>query len=170
LKINIYSLTEARATANKNEYWISIRDKGYESLYEDFSMCPNKTLILTFDDVDPFRVERNIIHPFYKDLFFERRPVYFTEEMAEQVLDFTERILLEQETSKIPKILNIHCYAGMSRSQAIGQSLNTYYNLFMDQNHSDYLYTIHQNNKRSMVNPLVIKIMHDVLYHIKGRK
>lgn len=75
-------------------------------------LCKN-VCILEFDDVTQYNIEHNLIHPFFQDIMKHRILCLFTEEDARKVLNFAWSVYKKGES------LNIHCYAGRSRSQAI---------------------------------------------------
>ena len=100
-------------------------------------------LILNFDDVaqEPETPE---------DL---GRLVMFSPEMAERIRRFVD-------DGRMP--LLVHCAAGISRSGAVGEALNWYFNRYLTDNKTDYNDFI-QNNRQILPNPLVRKIMMKVL-------
>lgn len=79
--------------------------------------------------------------------------VMFTLEMAERIMCFVD-------DGGMP--LLIHCAAGISRSGAVGEVLNWYFNRYLTDNKTDYDDFI-QNNRQILPNPLVRKIMMKVL-------
>ena len=76
-------------------------------------------------------------------------------------------ILLYKIYIFIQNSYNIHCYAGRSRSQAIGYVLNQYFNLYLKHNKEDFKRNLLSNNEKFMGNPDVIKVMNEVLYQEK---
>ena len=75
--------------------------------------------------------------------------VMFSPEMAEQIMRFVD-------DGGMPLLL--HCAAGISRSGAVGEVLNWYFNRFLTNNRTDYDDFI-QNNRQILPNPIVRKIM-----------
>lgn len=75
--------------------------------------------------------------------------VMFTPEMAEQIMRFVD-------DGGMP--LLVHCAAGISRSGAVGEVLNWYFNRYLSNNRTDYDNFI-QNNRQILPNPIVRKIM-----------
>ena len=100
-------------------------------------------LVLNFDDVaqEPERPE---------DL---GRLVMFSPEMAERIRRFVD-------DGALP--LLVHCAAGISRSGAVGEVLNWYFNRYLTDNETDYNDFI-QNNHQILPNPIVRRIMMKVL-------
>ena len=100
-------------------------------------------LVLNFDDIanEPETPE---------DL---GQAVMFSPEMAEQIMRFVD-------DGRMP--LLVHCAAGISRSGAVGEVLNWYFNRYLTDNQTDYD-DFTQNNHQILPNPLVRKIMMKVL-------
>ena len=100
-------------------------------------------LVLNFDDIanEPETPE---------DL---GRAVMFSTEMAKRIRRFVD-------DGRMP--LLVHCAAGISRSGAVGEVLNWYFNRYLTDNKTDYDDFI-QNNYQILPNPLVRKIMMKVL-------
>jgi predicted protein tyrosine phosphatase len=163
MKINIFSYKDAEVMITRNNSyrnnWISIRDIGFEYLYNKMDELCDNVLILKFDDVTNFDVKHNLLHPFYQRISEKRNFVHFNEEMAIKILKFTNK-LNKNDT------LNIHCWAGKSRSQAIGYCLNQYYNLFMDNNEEDFIRNLQNSIDGFVGNSDVIKVMSKTLYYL----
>jgi predicted protein tyrosine phosphatase len=53
--------------------------------------------------------------------------------MAREIIKFSCNIYKKKQD------LNIHCWAGKSRSQAIAFCLNQYFNMFCENNEEDYI-------------------------------
>ena len=100
-------------------------------------------LALNFDDVAP-KPER------LEDL---GRLVMFSTEMAERIMRFVN-------DGGMP--LLVHCAAGISRSGAVGEMLNWYFNRYLTDNKADYDDFV-QNNRQIIPNPIVRRIMMKVL-------
>ena len=100
-------------------------------------------LVLNFDDIanEPETPE---------DL---GRAVMFSPKMAERIMRFVD-------DGGMP--LLVHCAAGISRSGAVGEVLNWYFNRYLTDHKTDYNDFI-QNNRQILPNPLVRKIMMKVL-------
>ena len=79
---------------------------------EEFLHAEN-LLVLYFDDVD------------------EGQPHAMTPEQAKQIVDFARII--------DPRPIIVHCTAGISRSGAVGEVLNWYFNRYLKDNQGDYL-------------------------------
>jgi predicted protein tyrosine phosphatase len=97
-------------------------------------------------------------HQFFDDIRKRRNLIHFNEEHARKIIKFSTNIFYNNED------LNIHCFAGRSRSQAVGYVLNQYFNLYLTHNPDDYRLNILNNNEKFMANPDVIKVMNNVLY------
>ena len=61
----------------------------------------------------------------------------------------------------------IHCTAGISRSGAVGEILDWYFNRYVADNPADHLFFT-QNNRQILANPLVRKVFLDHLNPING--
>ena len=79
------------------------------------------------------------------------RRLPFDEKMAERILDFIENCDLSRP-------LYINCSAGISRSGAVGESLNRFINQMRTNNETDYR-LFFRNNPQIDANPLVRKIL-----------
>lgn len=161
MDINVFSYAEARAKFSEdNPYWkrnwISIRDIGYDYVYWEMDKICENVLILKFDDVTRFNAERGYIHQVYKDAQKERDLVFFDEEMADKIVTFAESIK--------DGWINIHCWAGLSRSQAVGFCLNTYFNLYKENNKAAYERNLRNSFDKFLGNYDVIRILTERLY------
>ena len=158
--INVFSWADAHAKVVTDpkfkSNWISIRDIGYEDLYADLDYECENVLVLRFDDVTRFDAERGLLHPFYKEVRKERELVFFNAAMADQIIAFAKNL----KTGP----LNIHCWAGVSRSQSIGFCLNTYFNLYQRQDKADYTTNLMNNIRTFKGNPDIIRILTSSLY------
>ena len=117
-----------------------------------------------FDDTPPFS-ERFLNHPHLLTLTFDDicnepetpedlgNAVLFNEAMAEHIMRFVD-------DGKLP--LLVHCTAGISRSGAVGEVLNWYFNRYLERNTADYE-DFTQNNRQIQPNTLVRQIMLKVL-------
>ena len=161
--INIYSYNDAKLIFNeKPKNWISVRDLGYSHLYEDMDEKCSNVLELYFDDVTNQDIQSGALHPFYRKAYMARGLICFSEEMARDIVKFAEKVYNKGEE------LNIHCWAGKSRSQAIGHCLNIYYNLYLKKNDKDYLRNLNKSNGKFHGNYDVIRIMTNELYNKRG--
>jgi predicted protein tyrosine phosphatase len=138
--------------------WISIRDAGYEHVYKDIEIGTTNILKLYVDDVTVYSVKHDLIHPIYKEIKEKRDFNYFSHNDANTIINFCNTIDQDNE------VLNIHCWAGRSRSQAIGYVLNIYYNLYLNRNLEHFNRNIQKNNFKFMGNPDIIKIMNEVCF------
>ena len=113
-----------------------------------------------FDDTPPFSPEL-LNHPHLLTLTFDDicnepetpedlgNAVLFNEAMAEHIMRFVD-------DGKLP--LLVHCTAGISRSGAVGEVLNWYFNRYLERNtQDDEDFT--QNNRQIQPNTLVRRIM-----------
>lgn len=154
MKINIYSYKNAAKNLKEHKKnWISVRDLGYSNIYEELDDYAENVLELYFDDVTDHDIHTNTLHPFYQRAYLRRGLVCFTEDHARQIISFSNNVYNRKEE------LNIHCWAGRSRSQAIGYCLNNYYNLFVECNKEDYLYNLNNSIDRFIGNYDVIRIL-----------
>lgn len=131
MKITAYSREAAISEQfnGKEKVWISINDEGYES-----PIVRHETLVTQrYDDVTPFHVEIDAIHPYYKREFNSREPIYFNEKMADEVLNLGMCCVLRMSD------IHVHCFAGLSRSVATVQALNEIFNLFYFDNREEYM-------------------------------
>lgn len=157
--INIFSYEEAKKNLEKHKKnWISIRDIGYSNIYKDLDEKAENILELYFDDVTEFNIKHDTLHPFYKRAYMHRGLICFNEEMAKKIIEFSHKIYKKDEE------LNIHCWAGKSRSQAIGHCLNIYYNCYYENKNIDYIKNIKSSIDNFTGNFDVIRIMTKELY------
>ena len=113
-----------------------------------------------FDDTPPFS-EELLNHPHLLTLTFDDicnepetpedlgNAVLFNEAMAQQIMRFVD-------DGKLP--LLVQCTAGISRSGAVGEVLNWYFNRYLERNagdDEDFL----QNNRQIQPNTIVRRIM-----------
>lgn len=162
--INVFPYKIAKEKAKESQYksnWISIRDYGYEHVYNELDTHANNVLKLYFDDLTEFNVKHDLIHPIYKKIQQEREFILFSKEQAKQIYEFASIV------DKRHEILNIHCWAGKSRSQAVGYALNNFFNLFLKHNTEDYIHNLKQCQETFMPNPDVLKILNQELYFLK---
>ena len=116
-----------------------------------------------FDDTPPFS-ESFLKHPHLLTLTFDDicepetledldNVTLFNEDMAYDIMRFVD-------DGKLP--LLVHCTAGISRSGAVGEVLNWYFNSYLETNivdNEDFV----QNNRQIIPNTLVRRIMLKVL-------
>ena len=117
-----------------------------------------------FDDTPPFS-EEYLKHPHLLTLTFDDicnepetsedlgNAVLFNEAMAQQIMRFVD-------DGKLP--LLVHCTAGISRSGAVGEVLNWYFNRYLENNTADDE-DFEQNNRQILPNTIVRRIMLEVL-------
>ena len=148
--------TEDNPYCRKN--WISIRDIGYDHIYEDMDRLCENVLVLKFDDVTRFNAERGYIHQVYKDAQQNRGLVFFDEEMADRIIKFAKSIK--------DGWINIHCWAGLSRSQAVGYCLNTYFNLYKEDLPIAYTCNLNHSIDKFLGNYDVIRILTKRVYRV----
>lgn len=113
-----------------------------------------------FDDIPPFS-EDLLNHPHLLTLTFDDicnepetpedlgNAVLFNEAMAQQIMRFVD-------DGKLP--LLVHCTAGISRSGAVGEVLNWYFNRYLERNAADDE-DFTQNNRQIQPNTIVRRIM-----------
>lgn len=130
MKVITYSRTQAEHEqyTGSEKVWISINDEDYDSPIKRF----DKLLIQKYDDVAPFHVEIEALHPYYRQAFKKREPVYFDERMADDVISIGLHCAITMQD------VHIHCFAGKSRSVATAQALNEIFNLYYLDNRESY--------------------------------
>ena len=117
-----------------------------------------------FDDTPPFS-EKYLKHPHLLALTFDDicnepetpedlgKAILFDENMAQAIMRFVD-------DGKLP--LLVHCTAGISRSGAVGEVLNWYFNRYLETNTADDE-DFELNNRQIMPNTIVRRIMLKVL-------
>ena len=117
-----------------------------------------------FDDTPPFS-EELLNHPHLLNLTFDDicnepetpedqgNAVLFNAAMAQQIMRFVD-------DGELP--LLVHCTAGISRSGAVGEVLNWYFNRYLERNADDDEEFV-QNNRQIQPNTIVRRIMLKVL-------
>ena len=159
MKINVYSYHNAiENLSDHKKNWISVRDLGYSNVYSGLDDNAENILELYFDDVTEQDIKTNTLHPFYQRAYMKRGLICFDDDMAKKIIEFSKDVFEKNEE------LNIHCWAGRSRSQAIGFCLNVYFNMFKQKNEIDYLRNIKYNMENFIGNYDVIRIMTNNLY------
>ena len=86
----------------------------------------------------------------------DRTLALFDAEIAEKIVRFLGRI----DTSRP---LFINCGAGISRSGAVGEVLNDYFNRYLERNDADAEY-FRRMNRQIQGNPLVRRILNEALF------
>lgn len=120
-----------------------------------------------YDSVPPFS-ERNRNHPNLLRLNFddvcseaeEGDCIPFSTPLAEAVMRFAD-------DGSMPML--VHCSAGVSRSGAVGEILDWYFNRFLTKNEADHL-DFCRNNRQIVPNPLVREIMLKYIAAMAGGK
>ena len=117
------------------------------------------------DSLPPFsernRNHRNLLCLTFDDVCYEQDKgdcVCFSVRQAEAVMRFAD-------DGSMPIL--IHCTAGISRSGAIGEILDWYFNRFIMENPADHLFFT-QNNRQILANPLVRRVFLDYFNPING--
>ena len=117
-----------------------------------------------FDDTPPFS-ESFLSHTHLLTLTFDDlcnepetpedqgNAVLFNAAMAQQIMRFVD-------DGKLP--LLVHCTAGISRSGAVGEVLNWYFNRYLETNTADDEDFV-ENNRQILPNTIVRRIMLEVL-------
>lgn len=82
--------------------------------------------------------------------------VLFDEQFAGKIVDFIRNIDTE-------RLLFINCWAGISRSGAVGEVLNDYFNKYLEHNELDNEY-FRRLNRQVQGNPLVRSVLREVLF------
>ena len=117
-----------------------------------------------FDDTPPFS-ERFLTHTHLLTLTFDDlcnepetpedlgNAILFNKDMALAIMRFVD-------DGKLP--LLVHCTAGISRSVAVGEVLNWYFNCYLENNTADDEDFV-ENNRQILPNTIVRRIMLEVL-------
>ena len=112
------------------------------------------------DSLPPFsernRNHRNLLYLTFDDVCNESDGgvcICFSIRQAEEVMRFAD-------DGSMPML--IHCTAGISRSGAVGEILDWYFNRYVADNPADHLFFT-QNNRQILANPLVRKVFVDYL-------
>ena len=117
-----------------------------------------------FDDTPPFSPEL-LNHPHLLTLTFDDicnepetpedlgNAIVFNEDMAHAIMRFVDDGKLS---------LLVHCTAGISRSGAVGEVLNWYFNRYLETNTADDEDFV-ENNRQILPNTIVRRIMLEVL-------
>ena len=117
-----------------------------------------------FDDTPPFS-EELLNHPHLLTLTFDDicnepetpedlgNAILFNEDMAHAIMRFVDDGKLS---------LLVHCTAGISRSGAVGEVLNWYFNRYLETNTADDEDFV-ENNRQILPNTIVRRIMLEVL-------
>lgn len=135
MAVEVISRTEMEkrlVTIDKHTPIISINDVGYAS------PVPNSmpsVIRLYFDDVTPYTAKHKLCHPYYIEQANKRSFKLFTDEMAEVVVSFIIMEKIKARTLGKPFKMLIHCYAGVSRSAAVGM----FYKCFLSDTGSDLI-------------------------------
>jgi predicted protein tyrosine phosphatase len=159
MKIQVFPYKQLEQIIAKQpiENIISIRDIGYNELYNTLDDNAKNMLVLKFDDVTAFSIKNKMIHEFYDYKSKKRDLVLFNEDMAKEIIKFANTVYNTNSS------LTIHCWAGKSRSQAIAYVLNNYYNLLKENNLEDYKNNLSQFLNDFHGNQDVIRILTNCL-------
>ncbi len=122
---------------------ISINSRDDEPPFSEESLHSPNLLCLRFDDIAVPDYETGIL---------------FSEKDAQAILSFVH-------DDSMPLI--VHCSAGISRSGAVGEVLDWYYNQWRSDNKDDHQYFL-ENNRQVMPNPLVRRLLMQALYQKEG--
>ena len=125
----------------RNNNFITIRHSSEKDIYCAIPVEGDNILRLQFDDVTE--------NP-------DGDLTLFNTEMARQIRDFTAQIDQNKE-------LFVNCAAGISRSGAVGDVLNDYFNRYLSFNAPDDYY-FKQLNKHIQPNPLVTRVLRKVFF------
>ena len=155
MKIEVYSLNRILSNTKKCgkngqvQNLISIRDscsgdetiEKHNALDRRISRYGINALVVTFDDIDPYRFKFGMEHPEIRKKFEDgtHTPIFFNSELAKDIVSWVRNIWENDHDCTI----KVHCWAGRSRSQAVAYWLNMYFNLILDMNILDYV----ANNK-----------------------
>lgn len=133
-----FHLLSHKESTYLNNYFISIgerpNEEGVPVKYDG-----DNVLRLIFDDITDSQ-------SIYGDL-----GIIFSEKEAKKIHKFVDSMDLS-------KMLIVNCFAGISRSGAVGDVLNIYLNIFKNHNKDDYQWFF-ENNRQIQPNPLVSRIL-----------
>ena len=123
---------------------------------KDFSPLPDlpNILKLEFDDITETDIPQ--VHADGSPL------ILFGREQAERIV----RFVLAADRQKI---LAVHCDAGISRSGAVGEQLNEYFNRIVEDRPGDYA-KFSEDNGGVIPNPRVARILREALEELLVRK
>lgn len=126
----------------KNNNFITIRNS-----FETNDKCAvpvsgKNVLKLCFDDTTTADLDKTLI--------------LFDEDIAHRIAAFVRHIDTTRE-------LFVNCAAGISRSGAVGEVLNDYFNRYLENNETDNEY-FKAHNRQICGNPLVRRILRNVLF------
>lgn len=106
----------------------------------------------------------NILKLVFEDISDKENGILFTEEHAQKIKDFIDRI-------DKSKTLFINCQAGISRSGAVGEVLNDYVNVMLNDGKRNEDYYINNiNNRHIKPNAYVKSVLKRVLGFYDGMK
>lgn len=138
--VPVYLLPDSAFWKDRN--FISIRNSCDDDLNCAVPVNQSNVLKLQFDDaVEP-----------------EGDLVLFDESMARKIVEFINAADRSRE-------LFINCSAGISRSGAVGEVLNDYFNRCLERNEADNEY-FQFHNRQVLGNPLVRRILRNALFGI----
>ena len=123
----------------KSHRIISINSHDEQPPFSHALLSSTNLLCLTFDDICSEPPPDMNLSP----------AILFTANDALAILDFVN-------DASMPVL--IHCTAGISRSGAVGECLDLYYNRWLCDNRQDHLYFL-DNNRQIMPNPFVRHIL-----------
>ena len=135
-----------------------------KELYKNPNFIFNKNIISIFSKFyySPFEDRFNILKLQFDDVTDEDKKnypteyIYFDEELAKKIHVFIDNMNLN-----FP--LYIHCDAGISRSGAVGDVLNDYFNKYLGDNKEDSKY-FNDNNNHIFPNSLVKRLLKEELF------
>lgn len=132
-----------------SEFW---RSKNFITIRNSFEPDPDCAVPLTGENILKLQfddITDNTPEP-------DTACIQFNEEIAQQIVHFVNRIDRNRE-------LFINCAAGISRSGAVGEVLNDYFNSFLEDNEPDRRYFI-RSNPQINGNPLVRRLLRQALF------
>lgn len=90
--IQALSYQEALKT-NTNIPIISIRDQYYK-----YKLKHKQILKIKFDDVTPYTIKHNLIHPFYQKEFLHRKPILFNRKKLSKLFNSQNKSETKKKT------------------------------------------------------------------------
>lgn len=146
----------------RENYFISIRHSAEPDANCAIPVDGPNILKLQFDDVVEDPAHRQILfdgQTFSSDDLIEGLGfslVLFDERLADEIVKFIQGIDRDG-------VLFVNCGAGISRSGAVGEVLNDYFNKYLERNELDDEY-FRRMNRQIQGNPLVRRILREVLF------
>ena len=128
------------------EFW---RENNFISIRHSAETDPNRAIPVDGDNILKLRFDDAVEDP-------DHTLVLFDAETAGEIVRFIRRI-------DTRRLLFVNCAAGISRSGAVGEVLNDYFNKYLECNPLDDEY-FRRTNRQIQGNPLVRRILREALF------